>query len=188
MTIRKDGFVCRVAYNHPLFGAKKPPEKTSLCKLFWRFLLLGFLGWPLTYTFYTVIMTAFLCIAFFFAHRPTLKGSVLFVPIKWMHGFWPFWPALVCWYVYSIRTVWTSGFRTKGMTEPLNIFLSEGTVVLTSCFLAIVIIGASCAGIAHLWKKGETVQVKPSEWEWVKISRAYLKARKQKICPIVEIK
>ena len=198
ITIKKGGFVCRVAYGNE----SSPPVNTNLCKIFWRFLFMFFIYWPynglkkiaqvllvLCGTIIACFVIAILFIfSFLFAKRPTClkkdetgnKGAF----IAYEH-----WPRIrgrrvyPIWIVTGILIVvyhkWIIFFAAalpSALWSADPMYSKELWIVLAISVSALAVL----IGIYHALKKIKNSEV----WMLLKES---IKAKKQGLCLPVEI-
>ena len=174
MKIKKNGWIDKIAYG---LNAKCP-EHTNLCKLFWRTLFMLFIGWPLTLVLIAVALFVAYAIGFFMASKPTIGMSMAsekaFVPIeKWPkimgHRIWPInvisLCAIVCvaWQYVPAAAMAVTGWLSVNVSMAMMIFVGA---------LLIIALGYAIRKFfeSELWE----------------LAKAYISAKKQKICPIVE--
>ena len=115
----------------------------------------------------------------------------LFVPIGHLNKFPPILWAIGAWVLYSIylncanRWFWLI---------PDNASVIQAMTQLTVNFLLVIaVIVALIASVCLLigWREDRKVAIAaagPKKWEWLELTKAYIKARKEKVCPIIEIK
>ncbi|HEX8974569.1 MAG TPA: hypothetical protein VF817_03730 [Patescibacteria group bacterium] len=185
MKIKKEGFVYKVAYG--LSGGC--PRKTNLCKLFWRFLLMFFIGWPIVgiaycaihFIFYIFFPAIGYTLGFWIAHRPPVfkgdyKGDSLIPYDKW--------PTIKGWRVYPIY----------GVAVAFILFNPKDTMMVGRSTIVGIAKHTVFSGFFWSWVAGVAVfvillcmtkAVKKSET--YKMFVEFAKAKKQKICPTVEI-
>ena len=192
MTFKHNGALHRFAYNWDPDSRRAKPARTDGCRLFWRSLFALFLAWPCVIGGRIVgwiVRIVFAVPAFIlFGARPAGPSwrffdqeapSLPFVPIKW----WP---------------------RVKGLR------ILPGGIILVAALLAVVVI-AIClvvittvhvtAVIFFTSRIGEVVfgllvlggvygivyAVYRNTEAW-QVVRGFVKAKKEKFCPIVEFK
>lgn len=177
MELSKKGWLHKIAYGWYL-DENKIPERTNLCRFFWRVLLSSLFVWPfvvivglVAFLFYFSIATP---IGLSMGYKPTLLSSEtagLFTPASWRSVTKRVWQifgvALLIgafsWLVWSFSL---NAFRffsrpTKGRTTTLFIFAVIALVVAW-----------------HVWRRSEFFQ----------LLKARVKAKKDKVCPIIEFK
>ena len=179
MKICKKGFVYKVAY----VLSSKPPERTNLCRLFWRFILFFFVVWPLVVTLITIItITQLICapFLFLFTRRPIFFGFFerelrISVPFKkWPKIFgkrvWPIVPLSIAGLIYLISLMSAATWKSTGV---YSLWILGGAVaILITMFLVMIIVELL---------KGTR---KSESWQ---LFSGYIKAKKNRVCPIVEI-
>lgn len=175
--IKKNGLVCKVAF----FADKHIPSEIDGCKLFWKFVFMIF-GIPLGFLAATVMYVFLFGVSFPFAARPTLlkedsaESNAPFVRYeRWpkIKGWriWPIWPALFALMVY---------YKTTSLQVASGII---NLTVFNSGFWFFV------AGVAIFIFGFEVFLVikKIPESEVSKLVKAFLKAKKEKVCPLLKI-
>lgn len=172
MKIKKNGWVAKIAYGFT--SGRNIPENTNLCKLFWRTLFMLFIGWPFILALLVVAVAAVYFIGFFVASRPTLGMDSDFAPIKkWPkimgHRIWPTSIISLCilvfviWHLLPLAIAAVIGWLSANMSIAAMIFV--GAFLVIALGYAIKRFFRS-----ELWK----------------LARAYMSAKKQRFCPIVE--
>jgi hypothetical protein len=194
MKIEKSGFVYKVAY-----GLRDEnsdiPESISLCKLFWRFLGMLLLAWPIVLTLRLIVTVAahvFFCVIgfIFFAHRPTITMLNSDKGIKTITTEIEHWPEIMgrrispIWAILVVCVVVDFSKIKKGallfVADAWNEISSKDAIATFSLIGGMVIAYIIYKIVAAIWKK-----IKHSEA--LELYKEFLKAKKQQICPIVEI-
>ncbi|HEY4511691.1 MAG TPA: hypothetical protein VJH55_02520 [Candidatus Paceibacterota bacterium] len=174
MELDKSSWIFKVAYG--LDEKYDRPQQVSLCLLFWRFWTHLLFWWPIGIVVMTTLIVATSTVGFFFGYRPsTAKGEDFYVqyPLPRVFGL-RLWPI-------SLITLIATAYYLPGITmrtvewvssAPKNINLS--TFWWITGFLL-------CSFLTRMvWKFLGT--------ETWKMCKEYVKAKKQKVCPIVTIK
>ena len=135
MVIKRDGLICRIAY----LDAKKAPEKVSVCKLFWRFILFALVVWPVILLMqFMVIVIGIIFAGRLVVFKNDIQGVIEKIP--YLYRFPPVLIACAVWISYSIYNVITTGFRDDmGVTG-----FSGATVLFLLCVLLFEICCLSC--------------------------------------------
>ena len=168
MELSKKDFVCRVAYL--LKEDHKIPAQTSLCRLFWRFVLHLFIVAPVFFTILGLMWAGGTLFAYRLACFDGDPNGSAFVPYRrWPkvgpYRIWPVWLLLVV-------LVW---FFTK--------------VTLIACGIVAAFVGVVLLGAVIEKKIEDRKKMPPGERKKEpSILREYIKAKKQKVCPIILIK
>lgn len=162
MKLKKDGWIAVIAY----CGESRVPEKTSLCKLFWRFIGMLFIVIPIGVI---GILLGFV-IGFLIGYRPISdEGEILFEPYKR-------WPSIKKFRILPIYGIIIYGiFVIWPLIQPWLLFF-VGAALLFS-FLFTVVIGVL---MALDWFKENA-----DDSEVYQMIKTFLKNKKQKICPEV---
>ena len=179
MTIKRDGVLCKIAYGYK----ESSPGRISLCKLFWRVIWSAIVVWPIRMVAIPIYALAISIGAIAIGYRPGwlegVRGKGNFVRIPYLYKFPPIVLFGLWWIVHSILIS-----IHVGLGHPSN-RASQATVVILSVILAIAVI------MLITWLALEGIRkliFKRSYSESAQMIKAYLKARKDKVCPIVEIK
>jgi hypothetical protein len=173
------------------YGLQKPenvPSHTNKCRLFWRTVGMILVGWFAVAIYYTLGLIAGLVGlailvgigVLFCGHRPGWKEKdpEMFMPIfgpRWPKiGGKPVWPVFV--YIPTLLAywVWTHTSAIYEFFVELWGFITQPVVVsftFTVLFLGVVFVVIGSARKADWWL----------------LFRDYLKARKEKFCPIIPI-
>lgn len=169
MTISRKGFVYRVAY--PRWWSNHQPETISLCKLFWRFLMILFVAFPIM-----VVVNVFMAVMMFFiAYRvPNFFTEYS----DFTHRAYRNWPTIRGHRVWPISLVPVGLLIWGILKDPADME-----------FLGIVIVGiaaivAVACGIIFFFMEGIPA-IRKSEMG--QLVREYFKAKKQKICPLIRV-
>jgi|GEM_PF-2892469 len=180
MEIKRDGILYGIAYGLP--WCEKQPSEISLCKLFWR-IPFCLVGWVFMIVIAVVALIGVSVAGFFVAKRLPLfdeddekkkVGDILVNFTRWPtlrgHRIYPIWVALIViaiWqYDYTLNTI---GYYAVDVVVAhwLGILLSLGIMV---AFVFMVVL----FGVV-------------SETEAYKLTREYLKAVHEKVCPTVKV-
>ncbi len=193
MTIKKSGFVFAVA-----FGFKdNPPTQVSLCKLFWKFVAGFCIGWPVRLALVAIVVSIISIIICFFAGKridfKSKSDEFEYVKIPYLHRFSPFCMVIAGWLIF---TLWISithhklPLLTHGSVTICEYIAWAGAIVIEAvmAIVAIICFFKLIHKFAEIKKKANTTDKKPSRFKQsVQLAKSYIKARKQKICPIVTI-
>lgn len=171
--LKRDGFVIKVAYY--LNEEYEIPARTNLCWLFWRFVLHLFIILPIFF----IVACLFLAVAsifgIFLGDRITIcegddsKNHIMTEIKNWPfkirgHRILPIYIVLV---VLGLYLVWL-------------VSLATWVTVLVEVAAGVALACAALAVIFVLIKKGMRTQT-------MALFTAWLKAKKQRVCPIIEI-
>lgn len=179
MQIKKNSFAYRVAYRRPFekyFGVYSPKGTTTLCQFFWRFMRSLFIVWPIQMT----LFVAMHCLVFLDAEWPNKEGKIL--PIKG-------WPKLWGWRIRPGVILLLIFYGWLWVVSPTK--TKETTVIGLSGIAAIclvvvlVVIALKIENKIEAQKKNRGERVAPKDGPF-SLFVAFLKAKKQKICPIIE--
>ncbi|MDP3901405.1 MAG: hypothetical protein Q8Q37_00305 [bacterium] len=173
MTLRKKGFLFRYAYPWAWVFVAKAPARINLCRFFWRCVILAPLQWMLAPIILVFIGTC-CALGFLFGYRPNTGGKVsssepLVAIQKLPHLFGmrilPIYLILPGMLMFGIFTSPT--FSEIALDFLLFVCVIAGVVV------TIIIISTI---VGWLWN----LEVR-------RTIRAWVAAKKEKICPIIEI-
>jgi hypothetical protein len=177
MKLRKKGLLVKMAY---AFKREDDiPKRTSLCKFFWRFI--GHLVVvPIFFFIFFISLLVASFFGFFVAKRPTVfkNGSMVHYE-KWPsvcgHRIYPISILLGIFICYVIRE------SVLESTSIIKESIYNNIHILKSPITLYVIIGISIIIIGlisyRMFKKSETYR----------LIKAYIRAKKEKVCPIIEI-
>ncbi|MCH7758964.1 hypothetical protein IID20_01245 [Patescibacteria group bacterium] len=167
MEIKKDSFLWKVAYfNTP---SHRQPQSTNLCRFFWRFVWMFFIGVPFACLALGIFVGFVFIISFLFALYPTLlkeNSGKEFAPYKK-------WPRIKG---YLLRPIY--------LLLPLvlyylrSVFLALFTLITTNIGLSIMGICMIVIGLIFGFKL-------LSKTEAYQLTKSYLGAKKQGVCPII---
>lgn len=170
MKLKKTGLVARVAY----WDSVNCPETANVCMLFLRFVW-GLLAITVLAVCGAVIWVIASAVGFFFAYRFDFRTHEMFAPYKhWpkirRHNIQPWYVILVGLGIYYFGTtakvvVWIGGKMASVATSPLTYGIVGAIVAIVALFFIVK---------------------KAIESEIGRLARAYFRAKKEKICPIVE--
>lgn len=174
--IKEGSFLFKVAYGAT--SKNNIPNQVNLCRFFWRCVLMFFIVWPICWTFVGFAILIGSVIGILFGYRIDLRNhraTELFVPIKR----WPtimgkrWWPVAILEILLGIYFFY---WFLSSVSNP--VFMSAlcqtvPFVTFAGVILAIILITVSVA-----WFGQSSVG---------KMIRAYIKAKKQKICPMIPI-
>ena len=190
MKIKENGLIFKVAYG---FREKTPQHKVSLCKLFWDFIL-GLIVWPLAIVCMIIATLAGLLFA-----RKVSETQGIYEPFeKWPRiGKFRIWPI---WLLPTVGVAFLIEYSLPGVTliqTPFIMFaglfaLAELTII------ALLVLAAAwfvIEGILVIIKRAWGIFLRESLWmvskEDIKESKTlfkkWMKAKKEKICPFIEI-
>ncbi len=169
MTVKKDSWVYKVAC---LWA--KPPESTNLCRFFWR-VVFSCAGFPLV----LAAAGAFICVLspplFFFARRIDFSdGPSPSIPFKR-------WPAIRGHRIYPVylfvpAVVWVClGLLVAAGRAVMDFFVFVEHLGLTAVLL-------TCLFIILFW----TLRSKGKDSAFWSLIKEYARAKKQKVCPMIE--
>ncbi len=172
--IRRGSFITQVAY---LWVADNQiPHTTSLCVLFWRFWFGVVTGFVVSVFFICALAILFF-LGFFMGQRPAIpkgdsqnaRNDDLFRP----YSRWPKFRGHRVWPVVPLVTVFLIWIIVPSLSWMLVLrFLFDLVVVVTAIALVIfVVIGANKVRRTETWS----------------LTKEWFKAKKQKVCPLVEI-
>jgi MFS family permease len=168
MELSKKSFFCKVAYL--VTEDDKIPAQTSLCKLSWRFVLNLFIVLPIVCVVVALLWTC----AFLFARRLTFcegdSKKDLFTPYKR-------WPKVGGYRIWPLWFFWA-----------FFLYLFPGGMVpataIVGCIVVFIILFAfACMGYDRLKERLPSQRQKEPS-----VFMEYIRAKKQKVCPIVSIK
>jgi len=195
MTLKKGSFICKVAYGLN----DKVPGQVSLCKLFRRFMFWFFVVWPVLIALAAFLIVIFSIGAFVFVGKRIDFGAKTddFVPIPYLHKLPPIIFIVAGWLIYSV--VYSIIYQMNPMS-PGGYINNYGLTALVGDIITMVVlaIGLFVTGVGLLFEgygklkmmrtKRAAIPTKPSRLrESVVFIKAYLKARKKKVCPIITI-
>lgn len=211
MEIKKNTLMYKIAYG----WQSEEPFQTNLCQFFWRLVFSLFVIWPpyLTiraFEFLIIRGVGSIFAVLLFGYRPVnwekarVQGYRPFEPISW-------WPA-ICDDNYHVMPImvllilsglllalWLIGVIVVGETVSQGLLLrylgsfTEAPATLYNVifiplitgFITIVTVAIFILFISVVWLgilvSGEFIQ----KSEWGQIIRAYLRAKKDKVCPII---
>lgn len=183
MEIKKGSFVYKVAYGNT--KKYKIPNQTNLCRLFWRFIGMFFVVWPILGLLYGILVTVLSVAGFLVAHRLTLfKGDShtdnLFIPIK-------HWPQMREHRVYPIVVLLIAGVAKSlifwyqaigyaswvALIAVAKFFVSNIVLSIIGSIIAVML----AIFLVHSFLKTETGR----------LFKSYVAAKKQKVCPLINI-
>ncbi len=170
MQLSRKSFVAHVAYYNSEKGVVEVPSQTSVCQLFWRFLIRLVIIWPLTLFCMAVLMCILLTAGFMVAHRPPLFAGDpqdrFWVPYRW-------WPTALKHRIYpgvvlagGILVMWLQTI-TLYQVAVLSMILGMICGVLMLCLMI--------SRASKTWKTSSTRQLIEERYH----------AFKSKSCPIV---
>lgn len=201
MTLRRDGFVYKVTFTRrfTLDDLPRVPEKMSLCSLFWRFMWSLLIVQPLVWGVLGLLATVVFIGSFLFGYRPCTQkergenGSG-YVPIcKALRIIRPIYLLIMLWFWYGGRLWYNHLFLGHSLSE-MNEY--QATIAVSSLAVVAVLVVGICAAamdkiIAARKRRADRVlgphlpSLSSDMW-W--LFKKYLKAQKEKVCPIVEFK
>ena len=188
MKIIRDSLSYKIAYNHPLYFA--PPEETTLCRFFWRFVFSLLISWPLFVLAAAVLWVVFSLIfppvatlvGFLFGYRPNQKilwcrfmedGSRIMeqfqLPKMCGHKIFPVYLLVLGWIFYSFYFCISGKFCFATDHAPSCLERLVGVTMVLVCFLLIQGIASYGLPLIKNSKLGQ-----------------YIKVSKSKLCPVVE--
>jgi hypothetical protein len=181
MELRKDGFLYAFAYA----WASNPPEKTSLCRFFWRLILSLCFGWPLVVPF-----------CFFFMSRiPTRNGLTEWRSGPFNRDFPPIAPLVfggfACVIAFGMGFVALAPFGiTHIPPSPTDDWRGVAAVFGIIGWLLVIgyLVGLgvfACKDAVE--KRRRTLPFKPSELRPANVLWTYLRAKRERVCPIIKI-
>lgn len=168
MQLNKNGFVYKVAYG--MLTEISRPDRVNICGIFWRFIIMFFIGWPVNFLMFAAVWAWIFIWSFLFkAAYVDLKGEDTYALIyfkKWPkirgHRIAPIWillAAAVIVYFEKLFSLW-SLVITSSITHWIL------GIALLLVFIIYILLGV---------RKTETAQ----------IFKAYLQAKKDKLCPVI---
>jgi len=179
MEIKKKSFFIRTAYM--LARDEDVPESTSLCELFWRFIFMFFISIPFICVIGVIVFGFLFIIGLPFAARPTILngddlGKMLAHYERWPkimgHKVYPIWVIIIIFALINFSTTMEIIYGiTKATILQGNFWI--GVVIIIASIVAFI---ATCGTISRINNSGI-----------LEIFKEFLKAKKQKICPIIEI-
>lgn len=157
MKINKEGFVFKTAFG---LDERPPKGKVSICVLFWKFVSMLFIGWPL----HIVLSWP---LGLLVGRHPVSYGHGFENKPKINYAAFERWPAIGKFKIY-----------------PIYFLLASGVFAAFYFYLKIslIVVGIIAAIILIIIGK-----VLYDETETGEMIAEYLKARKEKICPFVFI-
>ena len=201
MTLRRDGFVYKVTFTRrfTLDDLPRVPEKMSLCSLFWRFMWSLFIVQPLIWGVLSVFATVVSICSFLFGYRLCTQKERDqhengFVPIcNALRIIKPIYPLMMLWFWYGGRLWYHHLFLGQRLSD-MNSF--QAMIAVSSFAVAAVLVVGICTAakekiIAARKQRADRVlgphlpSLSSDIW-W--LFKRYLKAQKEKVCPIVEFK
>lgn len=181
-----DGFVAKVAYGSILKERKEIhiPSKVSMCKLAWRFVTMLLVGWLLQLLAGGIIALLFGiffgiagAVAFFIASYPHLHNNG---ELEFQH--YKRWPKIRGHQIYPLSILLPVAFIWLAVNYPA-IAISIGYCVAV---IALIILAAFLVCMCVEWREKRGQRPPSSKPGPVRLAVEYLKAKKQKVCPIVE--
>ncbi len=173
MEVGKKSFLYKTAYG---FNYYEPTAK-SLCVFFWKFVFMFFLGWPLI----TALRAILFVVGFFFGCRPRFSNiDELYNNVAERYDKWPHikgFRILPIYLVIALGIIILYVF-----SGPFRGFI-VGTII--GVVLSVVIIGVFSRKNSSFFVK-EIKKLK--ENSAVRLCIEYVKAKKQKVCPIINFK
>lgn len=197
MKIKKDSLLFKIAYGH--FFAERVPQKTSLCRLFWRIIISILLAWPIE-----IIVNCFLWIVgvfifppvatficFWFGFRPDRRilwlrfckeekfSCMVRYQLPKIKGceIFPVYFLTIGWIVYSFVHLISSNIQLPDTLFNQATEMTAGIVIFAS-------IVCMFFGLGFLFTN-TFITVKKSSFG--QLFLGYFKAVKDKACPIVDI-
>ncbi|MDI6734085.1 MAG: hypothetical protein QMD50_01150 [Patescibacteria group bacterium] len=191
MKINTNSLLWQIAYEH-CFRDKRPLNQVSVCRLFWT-VVGGVFAWLFQIIAVILLLTFGNLICFFAAkripfdlervtpykHWPKIKGHRIY-PIS-MLGF--------LWIIYSIWFKWGSLCYLLWKPDLEKFMESDGNALyfftaftdfVIATVVVVIVISAISAGICLFFEK-----IRESDFGTLLLE--YLKAKKQKICPMIDI-
>ncbi|MCH7758965.1 hypothetical protein IID20_01250 [Patescibacteria group bacterium] len=172
MEIRKDSFVWKVAYG----VAGLPPRNPNLCRFFWRFVWMFFIGIPVTYFLGGLVMGLMFLISLPFAARPGIfSGDIGNSFVSYRK-----WPEIKG---YRIRPIYFLLPFVLYYFRSVFFWLADVAVFIFS--LMVTNIGLSIIGacvVAFLLFYSFKLLRKTEAYQ---LTKSYLGAKKQGICPLI---
>ncbi|MDP3999128.1 MAG: hypothetical protein Q8P76_00860 [bacterium] len=164
MEIRRSGWVYRMAY--PKWWSNYQPDRPSLCSLFWRVL-------AMTLIVRLVMLSLLQMAGFLFANKVDLAGMGrdLYVPYE-------SWPTIRGHRVWPIAILALIGAVALAVDNP-EVLKVGGLVV------AVIVSVVSVAFGIAVFIVGGIPAIRKNEA--VKLTVEYIKAKKQKVCPLVKV-
>ncbi len=173
MEINRNGLLYKIAYGY----FKNLPEQGNLCPFFWRTIFSFFIVWPIWMPIRLVLGNILAFVLFGYWLTPSACRPINWWPeIKgWRFSpcvilLWSMLVAILCVPVYFLLADWIPNF----LRYSANSFHTEGGQVfwcLVTFGMTLIVIGTICSAITKA--------------EWWLVLKAYLKARKEKFCPLI---
>jgi hypothetical protein len=182
MEFKRSGFVYQVAY-----GLRSPdnyPMQTNLCRLFWRFVLMLF-PWVFLVCFSVVFAIVSYSYGVFFASKPTIfdftedrekrASNAAFVPYKhWPtvagKRIYPIWVIAAAYVIHALLTTDVADSVGHSVGNVVSLMADYFPIVFSVIGLTIIVVYT----IGTIRKS-----------EWLTLVKGYIKAKKEKVCPIV---
>lgn len=184
MELKKKGIVFKVAYGW--IDENKYPQRTTLCRLFWRFLFWLFIAWPIVWTVVAIVATIMYVVGFFFAARPTFfkDDRNTCQPMCYYHKWpkikerriYPIWPVLA---IILGSFFFLNAAELRKDLSGLGHGLVKFTI-LSPVFWKVAL--AFAVLVAAVWAWSAAAKSEP-----YMMFKAYLRAKKEKVCPIIKI-
>lgn len=163
MKIRRSGWVYRMAY--PEWCSDYQPDRLSLCSLFWRLLAMILIV-------HLIIVSVLQIIGFFFAHKVNFSNSrKLYEPYE-------SWPEIRGHRVWPISILALAG--------SILILVNASEVAIACGKIIAVVVGLTTIALGiTFFITGGIPAVRKNEA--VRVAVEYVKAKKQKVCPLVKV-
>ncbi len=180
MQLKRNGFVYKVAYD----WSSNDTYETSVCTLFWRFLFGFFVVWPLGLLLIFGLILPWGVLAL--AAVPSFSGETdeLYVPIKK-------WPLKIGGNNISLGMILLAAMvlwmlaipplsLMKGASVDTSVWMLYGAVMGTILWMFLV-----GGGVVLLYKATKD-RVERNDGGFTSLLLAYIRAKKQRVCPKVE--
>lgn len=170
MEINKSSWLCKLAYG--IEETEEQPDKTTLCAFFWRCVYMFFIGWPWFVLMSIIMILVAGVLGFFTAERPDYNNESGELTVPYKH-----WPTVEdrgekvriypIWVLAEFVVVY---LLTRGIINyPLYALSVVGGIIISA-------LGIGGLTYALTWLCDSQVG---------SLIKAYLKAKKQKVCPII---
>lgn len=189
MTIKRSGFLCKLAYGHIFSYTKEPPKMTNLCKFSRRVFFSVLFAWPITIIFSTFLITIGTAFTFLFGYRLNLFNEEkfakeAFVPIGKLNKFPPIIILFCAWVIfctYHVYDIWPIKLTLNSL-DAAAIGTIFSLLMLTFLFFL-----AKYCSLVDYKKDKKTGAITHKQYEFIGLIKAYLRAKKERVCPMIKI-
>lgn len=163
----KQEFMYRTAYGLNEY----PPEEVTKCGLFWKFVFMFFIMWPFLFIILGISMGLGYAVGFFVASKPKFPSGRLVY-----YGRWPkikghrIWPITVLAIIITLLSFYEIIFSSAAKTA----------VAFGASHFNLIIIGLVASGVIAAVFANRYLR------EVINLSVDYLKAKKNKVCPMIK--